>query len=65
MEKRIICIDSKGLYLKKFIIDYDFNADIQITNQKNDAELYSLEDVPKILQILEILGFYNTFAIEK
>ncbi len=65
MEKRIICIDNKGLYLKKFIIDCDFDADIQITNQKDNAELYLLEDVPKILQILETLGFYNTFAIEK
>lgn len=64
MEKRIICIDNKELYLKHFTIEYDFEVNIKITNNKEDAQQYLLEEIPKILQILEVLGFHNTFAIE-
>lgn len=64
MEKRIICIDNKELYLEQFTIEYDFEVNIKITNSKEDAQKYILEEVPKILQILEVLGFHNTFAIE-
>jgi len=64
MEKRIICIDNKELYLEQFTIEYDFEVSIKITNNKKDAQKYILEEVPKILQILEVLGFHNTFAIE-
>lgn len=64
MEKRIICIDNKELYLEQFTIEYDFEVSIKITNNKEDAQKYILEEVPKILQILQVLGFHNTFAIE-
>ena len=64
MEKRIICIDNKELYLEQFTIEYDFEVSIKITNNKEDAQRYILEEVPKILQILQVLGFHNTFAIE-
>jgi len=64
MEKRIICIDNKELYLEQFTIEYNFEVSIKITNNKEDAQKYILEEVPKILQILEVLGFHNTFAIE-
>lgn len=64
MEKRIICIDNKELYLEQFTIEYNFEVNIKITNNKEDAQKYILEEVPKILQILKVLGFHNTFAIE-
>ena len=64
MEKRIICIDNKELYLEQFTVEYDFEVKIKITNNKEDAQKYILEEVPKILQILEVLGFHNAFAIE-
>ena len=64
MEKRIVCIDNKGLYLEQFTIEYNFEVKIKITNKKEDAQEYVLEEVPKILQILGVLGFSNTFVIE-
>lgn len=64
MEKRIICIDNKGLYLEYFAIAYNFEVKIKITNKKEDAQEYILEEIPKILQILEALGFHKAFAIE-
>lgn len=64
MEEKVICIDDKNLYLKDLIIEYDFKVSIKVTNKKEEARLYILEEVPKILQILEVLGFHNTFAIE-
>ena len=64
MEKRIICIDNKELYLEEFTIEYNFKINIKITNNKEEAQKYILEEIPKILQILEALGFHNTFAIE-
>ena len=64
MNERIICIDDKNLYLKDLTVEYDFEVSIKITNKKEEARLYILEEVPRILQILEVLGFHNTFAIE-
>ena len=34
MEKRIVCIDNKGLYLEQFTIEYNFEVKIKITNKK-------------------------------
>ena len=64
MEEKIICIDNKELYLEQFTIEYDFEVNIKITNNKKEAQKYILEEIPKILQILEVLGFHNTFTIE-
>ena len=52
------------LYLKEFTIgDNDFNVNIILTHKENQAERYNVDNIPVMLQILEILGFKNPIAI--
>ena len=52
------------LYLKEFTIgDNDFDVNIILTNKENQAERYNVDNIPAMLQILEILGFKNPIAI--
>lgn len=52
------------LYLKEFTIGYnDFDVNIILTNKENQAERYDVDNIPAMLQTLEILGFKNPIAI--
>lgn len=52
------------LYLKEFTIGYkDFDVNIILTNKESQAERYNIDNIPAMLQILEILGLKNPIAI--
>jgi len=52
------------LYLECIDIrdEYYFDFELRLTNKKSSAKEYETEDIPKILQILNIYGFKNCFA---
>lgn len=57
-------IKVNDLYLECINIrdEYYFDVEVRLTNKENSAKEYEVEDIPKILQILEIYGFKNCYA---
>ena len=62
--KKKIHINNSYLYLKEieFSGTNKFEIEIKLTNREDEANDYEIRDIPKILQILRILGFDNAFA---
>ena len=62
--KKRIHINNSYLYLKEIEVDDTnrFEIEIKLTNREDEANYYEIRDIPKILQILRILGFDNAFS---